>query len=106
MTIVAMPESCQSPALRGDQRPGAEQKPPFGEAMGIGNHSPSTVKDPGSNRPRSSKNSLHPADDAVVEVTGNGRPMVPGVIREKRVEAGVVEVQDEGSIPSTSSSTF
>ncbi len=38
----------------------------------------------------------------MVEVTRNGRPMVPGVIPDKRVEAVVVAVQDEGSTPSTS----
>lgn len=46
------------------------------------------------------KNSLHAADHAVVEADREtGCPMVPGVIRAKRVEATVTGVQDRGSIP-------
>lgn len=45
---------------------------------------------------------LHPADDAVVEARLLLRPMVPGVIRAKRVEAAVTGVQDGGSTPPTS----
>lgn len=38
----------------------------------------------------------------MVEVTGNGRPMVPGDIPDKRVEAAVTGVQDPGSTPGRS----
>lgn len=52
------------------------------------------------------KNSLHPADDAVVEAKSGkpASPMVPDVIRDKRVEAVVTVVQDAGSIPAGSTS--
>ena len=48
------------------------------------------------------ENSLRAADRGVVEARLLLRPMVPGVIRAKRVEAGTIGVQDGGSTPPTS----
>jgi hypothetical protein len=49
------------------------------------------------------KDCLHPVDDVVVEARPETvGPMVPDVIRAKRVEAGATGVQDWGSTPHTS----
>lgn len=101
MMIAALPESCQPPALRGGQRPGEVENLP---ARG-GDEDRQPLLSTRQRRVEPAAivgNSLHPADDAVVEVTGNGRPMVPGVTPDKRVEAAVTGVQDPGSIPGRS----
>lgn len=70
-------------------------------------HSRAEAPRPGAGRRRPGEtmrrtNSAGAANSRMVEASRNGRPMVPGVIRAKRVEAEGAGVADWGSTPHTS----